>query len=74
MRQIPMSAPDIQRDDIRLVVEALSSKQLSMGPFLDRFETAFADYIGTRHAVGVSSGTADCICASAPAASARATR
>ena len=66
MRQIPMSAPDIQPDDIRLVVEALSSKQLSMGPFLDRFETAFADYIGTRHAVGVSSGTAGlhlCICA-----------
>jgi dTDP-4-amino-4,6-dideoxygalactose transaminase len=58
MRNIPMSSPDISDDDIRVVVEVLNSKQLSMGPFLERFEQAFADYIGTRYAIGVSSGTA----------------
>jgi perosamine synthetase len=58
MRRVPMSAPDINADDIALVVEVLKSRQLSMGPFAERFERAFADYIGTRHAVAVSSGTA----------------
>jgi perosamine synthetase len=53
-----MSSPDISDDDIRVVVEVLNSKQLSMGPFLEQFEQAFADYIGTRYAIGVSSGTA----------------
>jgi perosamine synthetase len=57
-RQIPMSQPDITDQDIALVVEALKSKSLSMGPMLDRFERSFADYIGAKHAVAVSSGTA----------------
>jgi len=61
-----MSAPDIDAGDIELVVQVLKSGRLSMGPFLDRFERSFADYIGTRHAIAVSSGTAGlhlCICA-----------
>jgi perosamine synthetase len=61
-----MSAPDIDADDIELVTQVLKSGRLSIGPFLDRFERSFADYIGTRHAVAVSSGTAGlhlCICA-----------
>ena len=65
-RQISMSQPDIHADDIALVVQALKSNRLSLGPFLDRFERAFAAYIGTDHAVAVSSGTAGlhlCICA-----------
>jgi perosamine synthetase len=57
-RQIPMSQPDISDEDIALVVEALKSKSLSMGPMLDRFERSFADYVGAKHAVAVSSGTA----------------
>src|ERR1700722_6675630 len=61
-----MSAPDIDADDIELVTQVLKSGRLSIGPFLDRFERSFAEYIGTRHAIGVSSGTAGlhlCICA-----------
>ena len=57
MRQIPMSLPDIDESDIALVVQALKSKHLSMGPFLDRLENLFADYLGVDHAIGVSSGT-----------------
>ena len=30
----------------------------AVGPFVERFEVAFAEYVGTRHAVAVSSGTA----------------
>jgi perosamine synthetase len=61
-----MSAPDIDADDIELVVQVLKSGRLSIGPFLERFEQTFADYIGTGHAIAVSSGTAGlhlCICA-----------
>ncbi len=64
-RQIPMSQPDIRDDDIALVTRALRSNSISLGPFLDRFEQSFADYIGVDHAVAVSSGTAGlhlCIC------------
>jgi perosamine synthetase len=57
-RQIPMALPDIRDEDIALVVQALRSRHLSMGPFLERFERAFADYIGSKHAIAVSSGTA----------------
>ena len=64
-RQIQMSLPDIREEDIALVVEALRSNRVSLGPFLDRFERSFADYVGVDHAVAVSSGTAGlhlCIC------------
>ena len=51
---IAMSSPDIQPEDIELVTLALQSKILSLGPFLSDFEHAFADYIGTDHAIGVA--------------------
>jgi perosamine synthetase len=54
---IPMSEPDITAEDIELVVSVLKSKCLSLGPYLKKFEDAFAAYIGTRYGVGVSSGT-----------------
>src|SRR5262245_25110189 len=56
--RVPMSAPDIQPEDIELVTQALNSRLLSLGPFLEEFEHTFARYIGTRHAVAVANGTA----------------
>ncbi len=41
-----------------LVDEVLRSGQLSLGPMGPRFERAWAERIGVRHAVAVSSGTA----------------
>jgi len=61
-----MSAPDIQASDIEAVTQVLQSGYLSLGPVVERFERSFADYIGVRHAVAVSSGTAAlhlCVCA-----------
>lgn len=58
MRDIQMAAPDISETDVSMVVQVLNSGQLSIGPFVERFERAFADYVGTRHAIAVSSGTA----------------
>lgn len=54
---IPMSRPDINENDVNLVVSALRSGVLSIGPFVEQFENLARDYIGTRHAVAVSNGT-----------------
>src|SRR5271169_633108 len=56
--RVPLSAPDIEDDDIEAVVRVLRSTRLSLGPVLDEFEGCFAEYVGTPHAVAVSSGTA----------------
>ena len=40
------------------MLEALRSGRLSLGPMLERFERAFADWLGVDDAVAVSSGTA----------------
>lgn len=55
---ISMSAPDIDDQDIAAVVEVLRSGRLSLGPKIEAFEEAISQYIGVRHAVAVSSGTA----------------
>jgi dTDP-4-amino-4,6-dideoxygalactose transaminase len=53
-----MSSPDITADDIAAVNAVLQTPVLSIGPQLEAFERASADYVGARHGVGVSSGTA----------------
>jgi len=57
-RWIPYSRQSIDEDDIRAVAEALRSDWVTTGPRIDDFENAFADWIGVRDAVAVSSGTA----------------
>ena len=54
---IPLAQPDIGEEEIRLVNEVLRSGWLSMGPKIEEFEERFADYIGTKHAIAVNSGT-----------------
>jgi len=53
---IEQSDPDITRDDINAVIEALSQPRLSNGPIVEAFETAFAHYTGRKYAVAVSGG------------------
>ncbi|MDP8237693.1 MAG: UDP-4-amino-4,6-dideoxy-N-acetyl-beta-L-altrosamine transaminase [Candidatus Hatepunaea meridiana] len=48
----------IDEGDIKAVVEALRSDWLTTGPSVTAFEEAFAEFVGTRHAVAVNSGTA----------------
>ena len=56
--QIPMSSPDITAAEIEAVNQMLRTPYLSLGPRIAEFEEQFAAYIGRKHAVGVSSGTA----------------
>jgi len=55
---IPIARPDIGPREEELVLEVLRSGNLSLGPMGPRFERAFADWLGVRHAAAVSSGTA----------------
>jgi perosamine synthetase len=55
---IPLSSPDIAEREIELVNQVLRTSHLSMGPMVERFEAAVADFVGARHAAAVSSGTA----------------
>ena len=54
---ISLSAPDIGEREVEYVNEVMRSNQLSMGPWLEKFEKKFASYIGTEHAIAVNSGT-----------------
>jgi perosamine synthetase len=56
--QIPLSGPELGPREEELVLEVLRSGRLSLGPMGERFERAFADFLGVDDAVAVSSGTA----------------
>jgi perosamine synthetase len=57
VNEIPLSRPDLDASDVEAVVEVLHTPSLSLGPTGPRFERALADYVGSRHAVAVNSGT-----------------
>ena len=56
--QIPLSGPELGAREEELVLEVLRSGRLSLGPMGERFERAFAEFLGVEDAVAVSSGTA----------------
>ena len=55
---IPMARPVIGDEEIAAVVAVLRSGHLVQGRVVAEFEAEFARYIGTQHAIAVSSGTA----------------
>jgi perosamine synthetase len=55
---IPLASPDLGAREEELVLEVLRSGRLSLGPMGERFERAFAEFLGVDDAVAVSSGTA----------------
>jgi len=61
-RTLPKAQPCIPEEDISALLDdfaaILRSRQLTRGDYLNRFECEFAANIGTKHAVGLSSGTA----------------
>jgi perosamine synthetase len=56
--EIPLARPEIGTREEELVLEVLRSGRLSLGPMGERFERAFAEWLGVEDAVAVSSGTA----------------
>src|ERR1700687_3092124 len=55
--RIPLSGPDITEPDILAVTDVLRSSRLSLGPKLEEFERAMAEYVGAFHGIAVNSGT-----------------
>ena len=57
-RPVPLSGAYLDEREEELVLEVLRSGRLSLGPMIDRFEEAFAEWVGVPYAAAVSSGTA----------------
>jgi dTDP-4-amino-4,6-dideoxygalactose transaminase len=55
---LPFHRPDIGDAEIRAVVETLKSGWLTTGRKVKAFEEQFAQYVGSKYAVAVNSGTA----------------
>lgn len=56
---IPVAKPDIGEEEVKNVMEAVRSGWVSSkGPFIEEFEKRFSSYIGVKHAIAVSNGTA----------------
>ena len=51
------------RNEIRRAIDEVCDQQaLVLGPFVEKFEQHLAAYCGTKHAIGVSSGTDALLC------------
>lgn len=55
---IPIAKPIIDEDEIAAVTAVLRSGIIAQGRKVEEFEEAFAQFIGTKYAVAVNSGTA----------------
>ena len=54
---VPLARPVLGEAEEQAVIDVLRSRQLSLGPRVPQFESAFAARVGARHASAVSSGT-----------------
>lgn len=54
---IHLAKPCIGKEEIEAIIEVLKSGTLSLGPKLKEFEKRFLEYIGTKYAIAVNSGT-----------------
>ena len=55
---IPLMVPDIQQQDIDAVVEVLQTGMFIQGSKVEELEKNLARYLGVKHAIAASSGTA----------------
>ena len=60
---IPYGTQNIEKEDIEAVIDTLNGEYLSTGPKIKEFEEKFAQYVGSKYAVAVNSGTAALHCA-----------
>jgi UDP-4-amino-4,6-dideoxy-N-acetyl-beta-L-altrosamine transaminase len=58
MKPIPYGKQTITDEDIEAVRIVLQSDFLTQGPAISEFESAFADYVGSKYAIAVTNGTA----------------
>lgn len=56
--KIPLFRPQLGKEELKNLAEVFKSAWVGAGPKTQEFEEKFAQYIGSRHAVGVTSCTA----------------
>jgi len=56
-QSIPIARPYVGKEEEQAVIQSLRSGWLSQGPRVAEFEKQFAQYVGARHAIAVSSCT-----------------
>jgi dTDP-4-amino-4,6-dideoxygalactose transaminase len=54
---IPIAKPNVGNEELAAIGDVLRSGMLAQGKVVENFETKFAEYIGTNHAIATSSGT-----------------
>ncbi|OGP49042.1 MAG: aminotransferase DegT [Deltaproteobacteria bacterium RBG_13_43_22] len=58
-KRLFLSPPHMGREEFRFIREAFESNYIApLGPMVDAFEQEFAGYVGIKHCVALSSGTA----------------
>jgi len=55
--QVPLADLDMGKAERKAVLDVLCSRWLSMGGMTERFERAFAEMVGVKHAIAVSNAT-----------------
>jgi len=55
--QVPLADLDMGKAERKAVLDVLCSRWLSMGQVTERFERAFAEMVGVKHAIAVSNAT-----------------
>lgn len=59
LKRIFLSPPHMGGEELKFIQEAFESNYIApVGPQVDLFEREFAEYVGIKHCVAVSSGTA----------------
>lgn len=58
MRWVSIGGIEIGREERQAVMQVLDSNRISEGPKIQAFEREFARFVGTKHAITTSSGTA----------------
>ncbi len=60
---LPFAAPLVGAEEVEGVVQCVRSGWLTTGPRTAELERRFAEYVGAKHAIALSSGTAALHCA-----------
>ena len=59
VRRIPVAYPDLQGNEMKYVTDCIATEWVSsQGPYVKRFEDAFAEWAGVPQAITCSNGTA----------------
>lgn len=56
--KVPFCRPAFDEQEVRAAIKTIRSRWITTGPVTEKFEQKFAEYVGSKYAVFVNSGTA----------------